>query len=76
MRFRLFRQFNEVCQMPIPPLLAIAALSTGRMEAQNVSAALTGTVSDSSGSVVPNATVILKSDSTGDTRRTVSNGEG
>jgi hypothetical protein len=37
---------------------------------------LSGTVFDSSNAVVPNATVILKSELSGDTRRTLSNAEG
>ena len=39
-------------------------------------AALTGTVADSSGAVVPGASVVLKNESSGDVRRTISNGEG
>jgi hypothetical protein len=46
------------------------------LEAQGATAALTGTVSDASHAVVPNATVTLKSELSGDTRRTVSNGTG
>lgn len=75
-KLRLLKTGTNLKRFGLAALLAIAVLSTAPMEAQNVSAALTGTVSDASGSVVPNATVILKSDSTGDTRRTVSNGEG
>ncbi len=39
-------------------------------------ASLTGTVADSTGAVVAGATVILKSEASGDIRRTVSNGDG
>jgi hypothetical protein len=39
-------------------------------------AALTGTVADSTGAVVAGATVLLKSEASGDLRRTVSNGDG
>jgi hypothetical protein len=44
--------------------------------AQGATAALTGTVNDASRAVVPNATITLKSELSGDTRRTVSNGTG
>lgn len=59
-------------------LLALfaALLPVGTLQAQNVTATLTGTVSDASGAVVPNATVIVKNEQSGDTRRTVSNSDG
>src|SRR5450432_120651 len=44
--------------------------------AQNVTGTLTGIVSDASGAVVPNASVIMKNADSGDVRKTVSNGEG
>ena len=44
--------------------------------AQNVTGTLTGIVSDASGAVVPNASVIMKNADSGDIRKTVSNGEG
>lgn len=44
--------------------------------AQSSSATLDGTVLDSSGAVVPGATVILKNQASGDERKIVSNGEG
>lgn len=44
--------------------------------AQNVSGTLTGIVSDSSGAVVPNASVTMKNEDSGDLRKTVTNGEG
>ena len=50
--------------------------SVARVDAQNVTAALSGTVADSTGAVVPNATIVLKSERSGDTRRSVSNGDG
>src|SRR6267378_2692583 len=56
-------------------LLGFASVSQS-LRAQNVTAALTGTVADSSGAVIPGATVILKSEQSGDTRRTLSNSDG
>src|SRR5262245_36994851 len=43
---------------------------------QNLTGQLTGTVSDQSGAVVPNANITLKNQLSGDIRRTVSNSEG
>jgi len=62
----------------IASILVIAAMAfMGLMaNAQVTTAALTGTVYDSSGAVVPGANVTLKNEASGDTRRTVSNGEG
>ena len=57
-------------------LIAIPLLPVSRLIAQSVTATLTGTVADASGAVVPNATIIVKSEASGDTRRTVSNTEG
>ncbi|HKD07299.1 MAG TPA: carboxypeptidase-like regulatory domain-containing protein [Bryobacteraceae bacterium] len=56
-------------------LITLAA-SAVPLAAQNVTGTLTGTVADASGAVVPNATVHMKSELSGDTRRTVSNSEG
>jgi hypothetical protein len=44
--------------------------------AQNVTGNLTGTVADASGAVIPGATVVMKNQSSGDERRTVSNNDG
>ncbi|MFZ0744644.1 MAG: carboxypeptidase-like regulatory domain-containing protein [Terracidiphilus sp.] len=44
--------------------------------AQGIFATLTGVVSDSSGSVVPNAKIVLKDTVSGSSRETTSNGEG
>lgn len=55
-------------------LLAIGL--PGRLEAQVVTATLTGNVRDSSGAVVPNATVTALQVSTGSTRSTTATGDG
>src|SRR5258706_106940 len=44
--------------------------------AQTISGTLTGTVSDASGSVIPDATVVVKNEATGDVRKTVTNASG
>src|ERR1039458_3927495 len=54
-----------------------AALSCGQLLAQmSVTGAVSGTVLDASGSVVPGAAVKLRSETTRETRETKSNGEG
>src|ERR1043166_433680 len=55
-------------------LLLTIMVPTG--SAQTTSAALTGTVFDASGAVVPKADVTLKNEASGDARHTVSNGDG
>src|SRR5579859_3275824 len=62
-----------LCLLGVAGLLVFASQ---RLEAQGATAALAGTVADASSAVVPNATVVLKSDQSGDTRRTLSNAEG
>jgi len=58
-------------------VLVIALLMTPSLVAQSlVSGDLTGTITDPSGAVVPNATVTLKSTGTGQTRTTTSNNSG
>lgn len=52
-------------------LLAILPFAFGQ-----ATSTITGTVMDKSGAVVPGADVILTDESSGDTRRTISNGEG
>lgn len=55
---------------------AVFALLPATSFGQSVFATLTGSVSDSSQAVVPNAKVSLKNTASGDTRRTVTNQEG
>jgi len=57
-------------------LFALAFFGQPPALAQTTSATLTGTVFDASGAVVPDATVTLKNEASGDTRSTKSNGEG
>ncbi len=78
----MFFQFGEKGTVKIQVRLTLtfvvllALLSTVALNAQNVSATLTGTAVDSSGAVVPNASVVLRSDASGDVRRTVTNSDG
>lgn len=59
-------------------LLAIAMLCLAFTAGlgQNLTGQLSGTVTDQSGAVIPNANITLKNQLSGDTRRTVSNSEG
>ncbi len=57
-------------------IVCVLGFVSQRLEAQGGTATLTGTVADSSKAVIPNATVVLKSELSGDTRRTLSNAEG
>ena len=56
--------------------IALFVLLTTNLWSQGIFATLTGIVSDPSGSVVPNAKVMLRDAASGSTRETVSNGEG
>ena len=57
-------------------LFTFAFLCQPPAQAQTTSATLTGTVFDASGAVVPDATVTLKNEASGDLRTTKSNAEG
>src|SRR5580698_6639880 len=58
-------------------LLVMAAVMAPSLMAQSlVSGDLTGTVTDPSGAVLPNATVTLKNNGTGTTQATTSNANG
>ncbi|HKW96301.1 MAG TPA: carboxypeptidase-like regulatory domain-containing protein [Bryobacteraceae bacterium] len=74
----MYRLNRVYCSAALLPLLICAMLGfwTSNLAGQTVTASLTGTVADSSGAVVPNATITLKNDNSGDIRRTVSNNEG
>jgi hypothetical protein len=56
--------------------LALLTAPAMRLRAQSLFAELTGIVSDSSGAVIPNATVKLINEKSGSTRDTVTNAEG
>src|SRR5882672_3929338 len=56
--------------------LVILCLAVRILLSQATTATLTGTVRDPSGSVVPNAAVILRNESSGDIRRTATNSDG
>jgi hypothetical protein len=56
--------------------LALFCSASAAGYGQNLTGQLTGTVTDQSGAVVPNANITLKNQLSGDTRRTVSNSEG
>ena len=57
-------------------IVLVAAVGGQITYAQGQPATVTGTVSDQSSAVIPNASVILKQESTGSLRRTVSNTDG
>ncbi len=57
-------------------IMGAAFLLPAGMRAQGTTATLAGTVTDATGAVVPNASVSLKNEHTGDTRPSKSNGSG
>src|SRR5262252_4742653 len=67
------RYFAGVSVLIIVAMAVIMAPTSG---AQTTTAALSGTVSDSSGAVVPKADITLTDEASGSVRRTTSNGEG
>ena len=46
------------------------------LQAQSIFGTISGTITDSSGSVIPNANVTAKNEASGDIRRSVTNGDG
>ncbi len=66
----MMKNSRMLCCLCVLALLAISALGQG------IFATLTGIVTDPSGSVVPDAKVVLKDALSGSTRETVTNGEG
>jgi len=67
------RPVARVLVLAIAAILTFLVLQAG---AQETTAAISGTVFDATGAVVPKANVTLRNESSGDMRRTVSNGEG
>lgn len=63
------------CFAALAVLVVIAMLGSG-LFAQETTASLSGTVFDQSGAVVPKANVVLKNESSGDVRHTLSNAGG
>ncbi|MDQ3648702.1 MAG: carboxypeptidase-like regulatory domain-containing protein [Acidobacteriota bacterium] len=57
-------------------IVALLLGGAGAGHAQSLTGQLTGTVTDEKGAVIPNATVEMKNEASGDVRRTVSNDEG
>ena len=57
-------------------LVAPIALLVGAVLGQSIYGTLTGTVSDSSGAVVPAVSITVQNESSGDIRKTVTNGSG
>jgi hypothetical protein len=62
--------------LPVVALGILLASTSPHAAAQNVTAALTGTVTDSSGALIPKARVALTNEATTDVRRTVTNSDG
>src|SRR6266536_1831990 len=60
----------------IAMIVAVLAVMTLPVYAQQTSATLNGTVLDATGAVIPGAKVNLKNQASGDMRNTVSNGDG
>jgi len=67
---------NGICVSSLFVLALMLSFSAGLLHGQGQPATLTGIVSDQSNAVIPNASVILKQESTGALRRTVSNTDG
>lgn len=67
------RNFVGTSVLVVVATLVILSLAAN---AQQTTAALAGTVYDSTGAVIPGAAVSLKNEASGDQRRTVSNGQG
>jgi hypothetical protein len=68
------RRYFEVWIVVIAATLTLLNSATSR--AQTTTAMLKGTVLDASNAIVPNASVSLKNEASGDVRRTASNGDG
>src|ERR1700722_9740968 len=67
---------TPVRRIVIALLLTVAGLACNLMQAQEFRATLSGTVTDSTGAVVPGATVVVKETQTGAINRTLSDSSG
>jgi hypothetical protein len=70
---------SQVPQVPWMKLFILAVclnIQIGQIGFGQVTSQLTGIVTDQTGAVIPRANITLKSDATGDVRRTVSNSDG
>ena len=72
----MYTNRRPVARISVIAIAAFLTLLISQASAQTTTAALTGTVYDASGAVVPKANVTLTNESSGDLRRTVSNAEG
>jgi carboxypeptidase family protein len=78
MQITMSRVCNRWCGSRLPLVAVLLSMVAGAQIAygQSQPATLTGIVSDQSNAVIPNANVVLKQQSTGSLRRTVSNTDG
>jgi hypothetical protein len=72
----MYTNRRPVARTLIIAIAAVLTLLISQANAQTTTAALTGTVYDASGAVIPKANVMLTNEASGDLRRTVSNAEG
>ena len=73
----MFRFSSLVAQSFLAVVTLSLACLTGRPAyGQQLTAVLSGTTYDQTGAVVPNANIVVKNEASGDTRTTVSNGDG
>ena len=66
---------TRLSRIPAAFIFVVMLVMTASLHAQTTGT-ISGTVTDPSGAVVPKAKVVLKNQSSGDARQTVSNGEG
>ncbi|MGA7242940.1 MAG: carboxypeptidase-like regulatory domain-containing protein, partial [Terracidiphilus sp.] len=66
----------RIVSIAIVPFILVTILGVGSALAQVLYGSITGTVTDTSGAVVPNVPVTITNESTGEVRTTTANGEG
>src|ERR1700722_18938415 len=74
-QLRRLRYMHKLAGRVFPLLFLLVALSAVQLKAQD-SAAITGSVTDESGAVIPGAAVVLENPQTDAVYKTVSNAEG